>query len=157
MQRLGSVLAVLVIVLLTSACDNPSDPMHLAVSATGSEGLTIHYVPCPGGHVQRVRLILIRGDDPYDGDDPTLWEIRVQERSARTEFPVGVTPSGFEQEVPLAEDIPSADLVAYVEASSGARVRLVFRRPNLREGEVLVEDEFKTLPNFERDALADCA
>jgi hypothetical protein len=101
-------------------------------------------------------LILRRGDDPYDGDDPTLWEIRVQEPSDRSEFPVGVTPSGFEQEVPLAEGIPNADLVAYVEESTGARVGLGFRPPNLREDEVLVEDEFKTLPNFERDALAVC-
>jgi hypothetical protein len=157
MQRLGPVLAAVVFMLLASACDDPSDPKHLAVSATGSEGLTIHFEPCPEGHVQLIRLILIRGDDPYDGDDPTLWEIRVQGRSDRTEFPVGVTPSGSEQEVPLTEDIPSADLVAYVEASSGATVGLVFRPPNLREDEVLVEDEFKTLPNFERDALADCA
>jgi hypothetical protein len=157
MQRLGSVLAVLVFMLLASACDEPSDPKHLAVSATGSEGLTIHFVPCPGGHVQRVRLILRRGDDPYDGNDPILWEITVQEASARTEFPVGVTPSGFDQEVPLTEGIPNVDLVAFVEASSGARVGLGFRRPNLRDDEVLVEDEFKTLPNFEKDALADCA
>jgi hypothetical protein len=101
-------------------------------------------------------LILRRGDDPYDGDDPTLWEIRVQDPSGRSEFPVGVTPSGFEQEVPLAEGIPNADLVAYVEESTGAKVGLGFRAQNLRDDEVLVEDEFKTLPNFERDALAVC-
>jgi hypothetical protein len=70
MQRLGPVLAAVVFMLLASACDEPSDPKALAVSATGSDGLTIHYVPCPEEHVQRVRLILRRGDDPYDGDDP---------------------------------------------------------------------------------------
>jgi hypothetical protein len=155
MQRLA-LPAVFVFTLLASACDEPSDPKALAVSATGSEGLTIHYVPCPEEHVQRVRLILRRGDDPYDGDDPTLWEIRVQEPSDRSEFSVGVTPSGFNQEVPLAEDIPNADLVAYVEESTGASVGLGFRPPNLRDDEVLVEDEFKSLPNFERDALTTC-
>jgi hypothetical protein len=156
MQRLGAVLAVLVFTLLASACDEPSDPKALAASATGSEGLTIHYVPCSGSHVQRVQLILRRGDDPYDGNDPTLWEITVQDPSGRTEFPVGVTPSGFELEVPLAEGIPNADLVAYVEESTGAKVGLGFRAQNLRDDEVLVEDEFKSLPNFERAALATC-
>ena len=54
------------------------------------------------------------------------------------------------------EGIPNADLVAYVEESTGAKVGLGFRAQNLRNDEVLVEDEFKSLPNFERDALATC-
>jgi hypothetical protein len=87
MQRLGPVLAAVVFILLASACDEPSDQKALAVSATGSEGLTIHYVPCPGEHVQLIRLILLRGDDPYDGDDPTLCEIRVQDLLIGLSFP----------------------------------------------------------------------
>jgi hypothetical protein len=143
--------------LATVACDNPSDPKHLGVSLNKNGRTVVHYQPCPGERVTRVRLIEVHGDSPYDGDDRTLWAIRAHRSGSTASFTVGDTPPGYVERVALREPLPDSYFVAQISASSGAEVANGFSPRELSARTVHVADgDILTRADFRARALEDC-
>lgn len=95
-----SILVVLLVSLVS--CDYPTAQKVLGIEKT-ADSFAVHYLLCPGSHVQRVRAIVPSGEDRYDGDDLLVWEIRANYSTATTRFEFGVTPDGFEETFPVRD------------------------------------------------------
>ena len=153
-----------------AGCGLLEDAKKVGVSPEGS-GLRIHFVPCPGQAVTRVAMLTnvgtgistySGGDEPGDPDDDEIveWQVAAPSGSSLTEFDVGTTPSGFTEEIRLAEPVSSYDSVAvFVGYSAGgglAAIQIGFDTENLESGKIYSVDGAVDPAVFRRDALANC-
>lgn len=162
-------LACCLIILTATACDDPPAPKLFGASlAAGGSGVELQYVTCPrkapGKEIEAVRVVERRGVDPWDGDDPVLWEVGakaeggVVERSSAFSdvetYRVGGKEAGFEEVVPLRAPLPpETELVAQIETSF-SDVGLGFRVRELSNDLVKSADSdvLLTPEDFERQA-----
>lgn len=146
---------VLVLPLLT-ACDPVPIADRLGVTMSSSDTPTVLFESCPGELVTTVSLIQSNGE-LGDDDDQVLWRITSPEGSQEARFPVGTTPSGFEEEVPLSSKLPRDRLLtAHVATSDGSETAAAFDLAALKEGSVTTALGELTRNRFESEAGSSC-
>ncbi|MGH2685871.1 MAG: hypothetical protein ACRDJP_10450 [Actinomycetota bacterium] len=162
---------VLVLALATlGSCGLLEDAKKVGVSPEGG-GLRIHFAPCPGETVTRVAMLTNvgtgistyrGGEEPGDPDDDEIveWQVAAPSGSTLTEFDVGTTPSGFTEEIRLAEPVSSYDSVAvfigYRAGEELAAIQIGFDTENLESGKIYSVDGAVDPEVFRQNAAASC-
>lgn len=114
--------------------------------------MVLRYELCTDSRVERVALVIERGDSPWDGNDTILWEIVSPRGTTHSVFPLGDVPRGFREVTPLRRPLPrDLPLAALVETTTAA-VALDFRLPELRRDMIYTFEGRNTRPAVFEDA-----
>jgi hypothetical protein len=142
------------IAVLLAGCGLFEQIQRIGVSSE-DEGSTllVHHVPCPG---EALTGITLAAGDPEEGG-AVIWQ--VTGTGGGGPYPVGTTPPGFEETVPLREIPPGTQLTLEVATRQGALTRtstLSFDPASLEPGRTLTLGGTKDPATFERDARETC-
>jgi hypothetical protein len=145
--------------LLAAACD-PGPPAEAigVTPASGEAQVAIVYVPCAGEDIHGVRVVRPSGGAVVgDEDDEVLWEVASPGGSPLRMFEVGVTPPGWHELVPMANDLGSSEEVAAMVDTNLAQTFILFKLADLRQGKVFTNGSNRSLSEFRSDAQSVCA
>jgi hypothetical protein len=143
---------------VASACDEFPGSEVIGVRL-GADGKSIEVVKvlCPGDRVTEVDLLPAPGGDPSDDEDDLLWRISSEIGSAEGSYVVGVTPTGFVEEVPLTETLgPAQGLAATIDTEQDAGALVLFEIRELRTDQILSPDGYFSPSEFEARHLERC-
>jgi hypothetical protein len=155
---LQSRIVALALLVLAPACDEFPGIEAIGVRL-GADGKSIEVVKvlCPGDRVTEVTLLPAPGGDPSDDEDDLLWKISSEAGLPASEYVVGVTPSGFVEDVPLSTPLELGQGLAatvVTERQSGALV--LFEIRELRTDQILSPDGYFSPGDFEARHLERC-
>jgi hypothetical protein len=148
---------ILLVLVIVGACDEFPAYRRIGVSPSEQQGLEIHYLGCPTELVYEVELAVLR-EESGSRADLVIWQIRSEEGSHETVFPVGELPSGFNETVPFSERLPSnEELYARVRTTDGRYGLGGFRMSDLEPGLIRGSRRSNMEPAaFEADARNSC-
>lgn len=151
----GRAVAAGAVTVLLAGCGLFEQIQRMGVSA-GDDGfgILVHHVPCPGETLTGMTLSV---GDPEEGG-AVIWEVRGTGTGGP--YPVGTTPPGFTESVPLEQmPPPGTDLTLEVATQQGAVTRtssLSFDPGSLQPDRIFTLGGEKDPTTFERDALETC-
>jgi len=135
----------------------------VGVSRAAGGHVLVRWVSCRGEVLERVRLILVVGDDPAvgDEDDRVLWEIVAIEGAQPTpsQIVVGDTPPGFEEVKPLTVPIrPGQPYAIFIDSNQARGLDAVeFDLASLRADRIFSMDAYYTEQEFRERGREKCA
>ena len=152
MKRRVAGLCVL-LALITPSCVNIQE--NLGVSLESGK-IVLRYAACrPGQRLTAIAVARPLGEPPWSGYERViLWRVGTR-HAQRTKFQVGVTPPGFEEEVPLERPLPTTGALGVVIDTTAYRnAQYFFSLGDLRE-ELIYRPEstgYVTVREFYADA-----
>jgi hypothetical protein len=145
------------VLAIVGACDTFPTFARIGVSPSEQHDLEIHYLGCPTELVYEVELAVLR-EETGSRADLVIWQIRSEDGSAETVFPVGQVPAGFAETVSLSGPPPSnEELFASVETTYGPVGVGGFRMSDLEAGTIRASGRRNVEPAaFEDHARTSC-
>lgn len=112
---------------------------------------------CADERVEAVRLTAVELTDYSYEEGETLWLIEADEPQALERFVIGEVPVGFDETIPLSDNLPD-DLALFAETDGGsARMHGgPFTTSELRPGVLMRGDFEATQSDLEHDADVNC-
>lgn len=135
----------------------------MGVSRAAGGHVLLRWVSCRGEVLERVRLILVVGDDPAvgDEDDRVLWEIVASKgvQPTPSRIVVGDTPRGFEEAKPLTVPIrPGQPYAIFIDSNYARGLDVVeFDLGSLRADRIFSMDAYYTEQEFRERGREKCA
>jgi hypothetical protein len=126
------------LLLLLAACDTfPADRLIGVSGSSAGRPIIIRYASCSGS----AGKVSLEQQRARSDDYATIWEIQSTSGTPLEAFPVGTTPEGFAQVVPLAGPIATdRPLFASVTSRQGVTSALGFKLTDLRDTDQVLVD-----------------
>lgn len=149
--------SIVVLILMSSACDPAPSLYAVGVrrSADGA-GMEALFFACPGRPLQS--LSVFRDPESVVGDegDDLVWRVDGTMSGLAT-IELGVTPAGFDEEVPLTIDLRAASQIGISIMADGGETVVEFSPSDLQGTQVYRgSGEYQTERAFLQDVSARC-
>jgi hypothetical protein len=154
----GSYLSIVwLLLVLTASCDEFPGIDVIGVRQGPDDGIVVTKPLCPGDRVTEVSLVFAPEGVPRFDEGDIFWRITSEEGSTQEDYVVGVTPTGFAEDVPLTRSLGSAmGLAATIDTEREAEALEIFEPRELRVDELLTPDGYLEPAAFEAQHLERC-